>query len=379
MAKSIKETVREMREKEKAGGSIKRITPEDPMMIKDDEDQSNLMSEMTTGQQELNLDALSQEDSKSEPEKDEATKVGLADDFSDEEGKDTKVETDSFKGTETETEDREAQAKVSETPSEPGRKRKVKTVYGEEELTDEEVNAGYMRNAHYTQVMQTVREQERIVRNLLSDPRNLVEFAMQNGVDLKSLVHVEPEIQEFALPELSEYATETEKAMYEFLKQQNAVNKKLAEKVSGFESTFKKSQSGTMNDQIENEFKEKRVTTETPETASHAVYAMFKEGQRLFGKAYTIQSALADFRKAEGDIGQRWLSSARGQQWYETEKRKIIAEYISGKDKQREETLAPDSLAPSKARVSSDGKLKVKDLEHGRSLAKKALGIFAKK
>ena len=372
MGKSLKEIVRERRNEEKAGKEFKNVIPEDPMVIKEDKDEGpSLLDQLTENKSGGEFsEILETQDNKSESEKKETTKLDLAESTDDE--KPAKVETKVNEETDTVPDfTNEEKTKPDVTPIDSGKRFKVKTVYGDEELTETELAQGFMRNAHYTQVMQQVREQEKMVRNLLGNPQDLIEFAMANGVDLKQLVHAEPELPEFQLPELSPYASETEKAMYMALQNQNKVNKQLMEKVGGFEKSFKQSKFGSMNDQVEKDFREKRG--DIPENAAHAVFALYKEGRRLLGAGYTINNALRDFNKAEGDIGKRWLESSQGKKWYEAERRKIIAEYANGKQKQRDEHLSPDNLNTAKGK-GSEQKPKVTSM-NWRELAKNAVGI----
>jgi hypothetical protein len=364
----IKGRVREMIEKEKKGEVVEREVEKDPLEIPEDSNEENLMSEIVTDEERSGGPEDLTEDSKSAPERKDTTDVSLAEDVEIPAPSKAEVETESEVGpVDTETKGEKSKA---EAPVDSGTKYKVKTVYGDEELSLKELEDGYMRAAHHTQVSQQNAEMRKQLNYLFSDPKNIVEYAIANGVDLRALVQAEMVVPEFNVPEPGEYADDSIKANYAYMKKMWEVNQALLKEVSGIKGNIKASRIGTTEDQIEREFKERRGV-DVPETAIHAVRALFMEGKRIYGKNYGMHNALRDYKLAEGDIVARWKLSTDYQKWSEVEKRKIIKEYADGKSNDKDATLSPDSLPTGKRPVPPERTPKPRTIAEGLAMAKK--------
>jgi hypothetical protein len=368
----IKDRISQMREKEKRGEVVERELAPDPMAIQSDPENENLMSEIVSDKEEGDILGDSfDEGSKPEPERKETTDLSLTDLVEKEVPVVAKREVETKPAVESAGTDPKDAKPSDALPihADDGARYKVKTVYGEEELTLKELEQGYMRAAHHTQVSQQNAEMRKQLTYLFSDPKNIVEYALANGVDLKPLVQADVAIPEFNIPEPGEYATETERVLYGALKQQSVMNRALLKEVTGIKNSSKLSKMGMEEDQVEREFKEKRG--DVPETAAHAVRALFREGKRVFGAKYGMQNAIRDYKIAEGDVIERWKASPQFTKWYEAERRKIIGEYADGKDKTKAATLSPDSLPTGKRPVPPDETEKPHSMADARAMIKK--------
>jgi hypothetical protein len=368
----IKDRVAQMREKERKGETVERELAPDPMAIQPDNDSENLMNEIVSDEDEGDiLGDRVDEGSKPELERKDTTDISLTDLVEKEVPVVAKREVETRPAVESSgTAPKGVKpSDVVPIPTDGGARYKVKTVYGEEELTLDELQKGYMRAAHHTQVSQQNAEMRKQLTYLFSDPKNIVEYALANGVDLKPLVQAEVAVPEFNIPEPGEYATETEKVLYGALKQQSVMNQALLKEVTGIKNSSKLSKMGLEEDQVEREFKEKRG--EVPETAAHAVRALYREGKRVFGAKYGMQNAIRDYKIAEGDVIERWKSSPQFATWYEAEKRKIIGAYADGKDKTRAATLSPDSLPAGNRPVPPGDTEKPHSMAEAKAMIKK--------
>jgi len=367
----IKNRVREMREAEKKGESVERELAPDPMKIQEDPDTENLMKEIVSDEEKGDIfEDRIEEVSKSEPEREDTTDVSLAEVFEKESPKPAKLEVETKPEVKFEDTAPKGTKSKEETPVDSGAKHKVKTVYGDEELTLDELMKGYMRTAHHTQVSQENAAMRKQLQTILSNPQTVVEYALANGVDLKALVKDDVTVPEFNIPEPDGYATDEVKANYTFNKQMWKMNQALLKEVTGIRNSSKLANLGLDNDKLEREFGENRG--DVPETAAHAVYALYTAGVRRFGKDnYGIRGAIRDYKIAEGDVVGRWKASPQYKTWYETEKRKIIKEYVDGKENIKSDTLSPDSLPTGKHPIPSDKIEKPHSMAEARAAIKK--------
>jgi len=367
----IKDRARAMREKEEKGEEVDRELAPDPMLIKEDVEQENFMDELVDKDEEGDISEDRDDNSKSDAERGEPTDVSLAEGNEEPPAKEAEVETEPVVG------DLDTGTEVAKSkdviPEDDGVKHKVDTVYGNEELTLGELKKGYMRTAHYTQVSQENAQMRKQLTHILSDPKNVVEYAVANGMDLRQFVQAETVIPEFNMPEPDQFATDEVKANYAFMKRMWQANQELSKEVSGIRNSSKLSKLGQENDQLEREFG--KIRGDVPESAAHAVYALYMAGVRRYGKeGYSMKGAIRDYKIAEGDVTARFLESPKGKAWHEAEKRRIIAEYVAGKEKTKDATLSPDSL-PAGKKVPPAGPPKIRSIAEGLAMAKKKFGI----
>ena len=384
MGKSLKETIRE---RVKSGVPIEKSAPNDPFYIGDEDtpQEENMLGEMTTSSDEVSFSDFEKDGqaSKLEPEQKETTK-GVTEGTEKEAPPPAPAETETEqKGTGTDNlavgSDEELGTPAA-TPATPpaatsAGKIRVSTVEGDEEVTLEDLKAGYMMKKHYTQTMQFTRERERRISDMLANPELLVKYAVENGVDLKPLVHAAPEVQEIKIPELSEYATDEQRAAHQLLSQLAQQNNFLMKKVGMIESsTSKASADSRWNDTVK-VFDE--IRGDIPKDADFAFSLFMREGRRQFGEKYTHAQAVKDFRKAEGDIFQRAMNSSKGKEWLSKHDVEVINNYRKTKDQHEKESVSADILPPAKAfPVTGDEKPRFKNAHEGAEAAKKRFGIF---
>jgi hypothetical protein len=380
VAKSIKETIREAF---KTGKPLKPSEPIDPMMINDEEDsqETSLIEDM--GEKDTNKDeedGVSFDDFEknnlvsnqgTEGAKDEGKLVEGTDD---EAPPATEPEPEaSDKGTRTVIGGSSPESEGS-TEGEPTGTWKVKTVYGEEEVDFKKLKAGYMMQKHYTQLTQMLRNKERRVADMLSNPDKLVRFAIQNGVDLKPLVHAGSDVKEFKLPPLPEYATEGQKQQHELLQgiidDRNAMKRKLDE----VEGAFKKRGSDERWEAAEAAF-EKERGEDIPEGAKFLGVLLLNEGQRQHGEAYQMRNAMADLRMVLKAAQQNVWNSPEGKRREEEIKRFAVEEYKKTKKRHEEETISGDSLPPTKLPAQGQKPKKFKNIAEAIEAAKEKYGI----
>lgn len=366
------ENIRKMREKEKRGEIIERTPAPDPMAIKEDENDNGLMSEMVENQQgDSDFPAPLGEDSTPGAVKKNKDDPSLADVLNAESMEpDISTPLSTVPGTETNAKVAGVAANVPIVDLTT--EHEFETVYGKEKLTTKDLIQGYMRTADYTQKTTQLSEQKKFINHLLSDPKNLVEYAMERGMDLRQFVTPEPVVQTFELPELDYDATPTEKALHNAAKVLMANNTALASQVSGIQKNIKVKNIGAEEEFVKREFAAKRG--DIPEQAIHAVYALYRDGQNLLGKGYGVQNAIRDYKIAEGDIEARFLASPKGAAMKEAIRRQAIKDYASGKAADKAESLSPDSLTVAKKEVPAAPKPKIHSIKDARAAIKANFG-----
>lgn len=372
---SIVDNIRKMREKEKRGETIERTPAPDPMIIKEDENGNGLMSEMVENQQgDSDFPAPLDEDGTPGAAKKNKDDSSLADVLNAESTeKEPDMSTLPPVATGTENKVKETGAAKDAPTIDLTTEHEFETVYGKEKLTTKDLIQGYMRTADYTQKTTRVAEREKFLNHLFSDPKNLVEYAMERGVDLKQFVTPEPVVQTFELPELDYDATPTEKALHNAAKILMANNTALASQVSGIQKNIKVNNVGAKEAYAKKEFSENRG--DIPVHAFHAVYALWEDGRHCYGDGYGMKNAMKDYKIAEGDIEARFLASPKGLAMQETIRRQAIKDYASGKAVDKAENIAPDSLTVAKKEVPAAPKPKIHSIADARAAIKRNLGF----
>ena len=386
--KPLRERVRDKIEAKRQGiVSDEKTHEDDPLSIKDNDQEGEFFGSMVTTEEEFDGKLPGGDEVSKPPKKEkETTDVGNIEGTDDEAPPEKKAASKVSKGDpaevetvipeSTESEGTPAIGATGKPSATPTGKVRVKTVYGEEDLSHDELAAGYMRNAHYTQVQQIVRHQEALIKDLLSNPEKLVQFAMDNGVDLKPLVSPEPIIQKVKLPPLPEYPTEQQVAERAVLETVLQNSERMAAKLAASEAAELRKGRSSDNDEVERNFKELRG--ELPEIAAGAVYSIYKRGQMMFGKVYTVKNAIDDYKISEGDIYTRVFNSQKGQQYIDQKIREGIAAYHAKKTAQSEDHLAPDSLGSAGVRVPERTAPKPKTWEDWKDAAKRSVGVKPK-
>lgn len=382
--KSIKDTIREAM---KSGKNLKPSEAQDPFFIGEEDipEEPNAIDEMTTDSNEVDFADFEKDgqDSNQEPRQKETVK-DLAVDTSEEAPPEEPLEETEAADTGTRTEDLTAgseeatdtpPAKGTETPPASTQRYKVRTVDGDEEVTLEEMRAGYMKGKHYTQSQQILHEKERRISSLLSSPEKLVEFAIQNGVDLKPLVHAQPSIPEVKIPPLPEYATDEQKQQHAILVALADSNRIYAEKVAAIERENQRFAKDQQWGSVEREFEENRG--DLPKAASFAISLFMREGRKQFGDKYTMQQAVKDLKIAHGDIYQRAFESPEGKKRIEKIKRDAVSEYLRTKKTHEAESASGDIMPTTKA-APQVPKQRFKSAREGAEAAKKLFGIISR-
>jgi len=383
--KSLKERVKEKIKAKAEGKSPIEPTHEaDPLEIKDDPEEGDFFGGMVTQEQSLE-GKLPDEEGASTPQKkekeptnleaiqgtdDEAPPVEAAKSKEPVIGKE-ELETKTLESAESGTTEPSGTKKTIATPTQTG-KYKIKTVYGDEELDVEEMAKGYMRNAHYTQVETSVRKREKMVTNLLQNPEKLVQFAMDNGVDLKPLVSPEPIIKPITLPPLPEYATDEQKAERKLMESILEQNNKIASEFSARKESERRSRKEERNNTVKEHFK--ALKGDLPDVTEAAVYAIYLRGQQMFGEDYGVKDAIADYHISEGDLSERAFKTEKGKSFIAQKVKEGITEYLSKKKSQADDHLAPDSLTTPPVKVPQK-KEKYNTFEDWKNAAKRSIGI----
>lgn len=372
---SVIENIRKMREKEKRGESIERTPAPDPMIINEDENDNGLMAEMVENQQgDSDFPAPLDADGTPGAAKGNKDDSSLADVLNAESTeKELDTSTPLIAATGTEDKIKEAGA-VGKTPIiDLTTEHEFETVYGKEKLSTKDLIQGYMRTADYTQKTTQLSEQRKLINHLLSDPKNLVEYAVDRGMDLKQFVTPEPVVQTFELPELDYDASPTEKALHNAAKVLMANNAALASQVSGIQKNIKVRNIGAEEEFVKREFAAKHG--DIPDQAIHAVYALYRDGQNLLGKGYGVQNAINDYKIAEGNIEARFMASSKGVAMKEQIRRQAIKDYLDGKATDKAENISPDSMSVAKKEVPAVPKPKIHSIADARAAIKRNLGF----
>ena len=382
MAKSIKETIREAF---KSGKQMKTSAPSDPFFIGDEDpiDDGAMIDEMTTVKDEVDFADFEKDgkDSKQEPaQKGKSSDVteGTESEAPPETSPDETSSDDKGTGTEDLAVEPESvpDIPVEKEKTQTGERKtwKVRTVDGDEEIDEQTLVNGYMMKKHYTRSQQMLHEKERRITELLSDPSALVNFAIENGVDLKPLVHAQSSVQELKIPPLPEYATPEMVQQHQIMTALAEQNNMLMKKVGTIETGFQQTMRNQKWNSVESQFEEERG--DIPKNAKFAISLFMREGQKQYGKKYTIKDAIADLRIAEGDIYSRAFETPEGKKRIEAIKREAIAEYNKTKDKHKNESASGDILPPTKIQHGTEGKMKFKNAHEAAAAAKKRFGIF---
>jgi hypothetical protein len=361
----IKKGVREMIAKQERGEKID--TPKDDFFtIEEKKEETNLAEDMTEKDEDDAVDPFDDDPkpsvSKTKPDQSEADKVKFA--HKDETPKAEKTEMPEKKTDSKEkvTEPISGETKKVDTetlaPAEGFTKKfKVKTVYGDEELTVEELAKGYMRTQHYTQERQKDAPRQKAIQHLLANPEELVRYAVENGVDLKKFVQPDTVIGEFNLPEPGSMAPDEIRAQWEFSKRMFEQNKGLMNEINKLKQNTQTIARINEQGTIEKEFKENRGNL--PDKAMDIIDIIYRYGRRIMpDKGYSVQDAINDFRIAQGDLFERLQGEPKFEEWKRKIEEEAIARFSSEKQLHEKQNLSPDNVGVPKA-VPGNGKEKV--------------------